>query len=119
MAAACIGAGDHGGDAHIKEGVGLALRVHAGKAIDQAGDEEFSSAIDDARIFRDGDVGAGADGGDAAAIDNDNRIGQIVSGATPVGDVYERSAHKNQGGRLRGRWGSDLRDWLRPGKNSG
>ena len=50
-AALAVGAGHHRGDAHVEVGVGLRLRVHAGIAVDKAGDEEFSRAVDDARAL--------------------------------------------------------------------
>ena len=62
MAAACVGAGNDSGDTHVEEGVGLALRVHTGEAIDEAGDQVFPGAVDDARAFGNGHIGAGADG---------------------------------------------------------
>ena len=50
-----------GGDAHVEEGVGLALAVHAGETVDEAGDKELAGAVDDPGAFGDGHFGAGAD----------------------------------------------------------
>ena len=50
VAAALVGAGNDSGDAHVEEGVGLALRVDAGKAINEAGEEVFPCAVEDARL---------------------------------------------------------------------
>ena len=46
-----VGAGHHRGDAHIKIGIGFALAVHARKAVNQSGDDEFAGAVDDARAL--------------------------------------------------------------------
>jgi hypothetical protein len=62
-----VGAGDDGGDAHVEVGVGLGLGVHAGKAVDETGDEEFAGAVDDAGVFGNGDLVRQADVGDAAS----------------------------------------------------
>ena len=100
-AALGVGAGDDGGDAHVKVGIGLRLRVHAGIAVDEAGDEEFSGAVDDARVFWDGHFAGQADFGDAAVADDDDGVGNVARGAAPVGDVNHRAAGKNQRNRRR------------------
>ncbi len=77
-AALAVGAGDDRGDAHIEIGVGLRLGVHAGKAVDEAGDEEFSGAVNDARAFGNCDLSAGADIGDVPLADDDDGVGKIA-----------------------------------------
>ena len=96
-AALIVGAGDHGGDAHVEVGVGLGLRVHAGIAVDEAGNEKFSGAIDDARAFGDWHFAGQADRGDFAFADDDNGIGNVAGRVAPIGDIDDRAAGKNQG----------------------
>ena len=108
-AAAAVGAGDHGGDAHVEIGVGLALAVHAGKAVDQAGDEEFARAVDDARA-----LGMGRSAREPTAmiwpsLTMTTGVLQIACGAAPVGDVDDGSAGENQR-RGNGRLGKDWRE---------
>jgi hypothetical protein len=47
--------GYHRGNTHVEECVGLALRVHAGKAVDESGNKKLAGAVDDLRAFGDGD----------------------------------------------------------------
>ncbi len=101
-AALIVGAGDHGGDAHVEVGVGLGLRVQARKAVDEAGNEKFSGAIDDARAFGDWHFAGQADLGDFAFADDDNGIGNVVGGMAPIGDIDDCAAGKNQGRRRLG-----------------
>ena len=100
-AALVVGAGNDSGDAHVKVGVGLGLGVHAGIAVDEAGDEEFSRAVDDAGALGDGDGAGQADVGNAAVADDDDGIGNVARGVAPVGDVDHRATDENQwnGGR--------------------
>ena len=102
-----VGAGDHGGDAHVEVGVGLRLGVHAGIAVDQAGDEELAGAVDNARALGDGNFAGEADLGDAAVANDDDGVGNIVRRAAPVGEIDDRAADENE--RDRGRGGLRLR----------
>ena len=77
-AALAVGARHHGGDAHVEVSVGLRLRVHSGVTVDEAGDEEFSRAIDDARALGCLDCAGKADFGDVAFPDYHNGIGNVV-----------------------------------------
>ena len=95
-AALIVGAGDHGGDAHVEVGVGLGLRVQAGEAVDETGNEKFSGAIDNARAFGDGHFAGQADRSDFAFADDDNGIGNVAGRMAPIGDIDDRAAGKNQ-----------------------
>jgi hypothetical protein len=98
-------AGDDGGDAHIEIGVGLSLGVHAGKAVDEAGNEEFASAVHNASAFGDGYRSAGAYVSDAAVTDDDNGARDVARGVAPGGEIDESAAGENQrGGRRSGLW---------------
>ena len=94
-----VSAGDDGSDAHVEIGVCLALTVHAGKAIDEAGDEEFAGAVDDAGTFGNGKCGAGADGGDAAVANVDDGVVNVFGGMAPGTDIDDGAADQHQGGR--------------------
>ena len=107
---------DHdGGHAQVQIGIGLPLGVDACKAIHQAGDDEFSGAIDDPRALGNGHRPRWADIGDLAVAHNHDRILQVARRAAPVGYIHHRAAGQNQGnGGLR-IWGG-LRQRVCPGR---
>ncbi len=113
---AVVAAGNHRGNPHVKVGVGLILRCHAGKAIHQPWDYELARAIDDARALGDGDGSTVAHIRNAPVTHNDDRIREVSCRTAPVADVYHRAANQHQRRRAqpfrrnRGRC-------LRPGKN--
>ena len=96
VTAAVVAAGNDGGDAHVEIGVGLPLAVHAGKAVDQAGDEKLARAVDDLRALGHWNDEARADIGDAAILNNDDGVLQIDCRAAPVGDIDDGAADQNQ-----------------------
>ena len=72
MAAPLIGTGNDCSNTHVKVGAGLALAVHAGETVDEAGDKKFSSAIDDLRVLGNLNQEARAHFGDAIVLNNDD-----------------------------------------------
>src|ERR1700744_6377493 len=94
--AAIVGACDDGGDAHVEIRVGFTLASHAGEAINKAGNDIFSGAVDDMRAFGDGNCAARAYIGDLAIADDDDGIMHIVCRAAPVGEIDYGAARQNE-----------------------
>jgi len=113
VTATVVRAGDHRGDAHIKEGIRLALRVHAGKAVDETGDQVLPCAVDDARVGRNREVGTSAHSDDLPLIDNHDGVVQIPRRTAPIGHIHKGATREHE---LRSRGGNGIgRRRLRPG----
>ena len=93
--------GDHGSDAHVEVGVGLGLGVHAGEAVNEAGNDEFSRAVDDLRAFGNGDSAGRANVGDAALVHDHDGVLEVACRVAPVGDIHNGAAGEHQGNRRR------------------
>ena len=59
---------------------------------------EFSSAVEDAGAFGDGECAGDADVGDAAIADDDDGVGKVASGVAPASDVDDGAASEDEGG---------------------
>src|SRR5258708_3558980 len=97
VAAAAVGARYYGCDAHVEIGVGFSLAAHPGETINQARNNVFSGAVDDASAFRNRERGAGSYIGNAPVLHDDDGVGLVFCGSTPIRDVNQSSTLENEG----------------------